>query len=120
MSTVALVFLGGAAGAPLRYLTDRWIQSRHGWRFPLGTAVVNLIGCLVLGVVAGGVAKAGWSPDVQALIGTGLCGGLTTFSTFSVEVVELLQGQLATRAAGYVALSTAGGVALAALGWALV
>jgi fluoride exporter len=119
VTTVALVFLGGAVGAPLRYLTDRWIQSRQRWRFPVGTTVVNLVGCLLLGVVAGGVAKAGWSPDVQALIGTGLCGGLTTFSTFSVEAVELLQGQFAVRAAGYVALSAAGGVALAAVGWSL-
>lgn len=119
MTTVLLVLLGGSVGAPLRYVTDRWMQARHRLRFPLGTLTVNLVGCLVLGVVAGGVVKAGWSADVQALLGTGLCGGLTTFSTFSVETVELLEGRLAIRAAAYVVASAGLGWALAALGWAL-
>ena len=116
---VLLVFAGGAVGSALRYVTDRWVQSRHALRFPLGTLTVNLAGSFVLGLVSGGVAHAGWSSQVQALLGTGFCGGLTTFSTFSVETVELLGGRLTTRAAGYVVLSVGLGVALAALGWAL-
>jgi CrcB protein len=119
MTAVALVFLGGAVGAPLRYLSDRWVQARHRLRFPLGTLVVNLVGCAVLGLVAGGVARASWSMNVQLLVGTGFCGGLTTFSTFSVEVLDLLQGRLPGRAALYVFLSTAAGIALAAGGWAI-
>lgn len=118
--TLLLVFLGGAVGAPARYLTDRWIQGRHRLRFPLGTLTVNAIGCLVLGVVLGGVAHHGWSAQTQALLGTGFCGGLTTFSTFSVETVELMQGRLAARAAGYVAFSCVLGVGLAALGYRAV
>jgi CrcB protein len=116
---VLLVFAGGGAGSALRYVTDRWVQSRHALRFPLGTLTVNLTGSFVLGLVSGGVAHAGWSSHVQALLGTGFCGGLTTFSTFSVETVELLGGRLTTRAAGYVVLSVGLGVGLAALGWAL-
>jgi len=112
-----LVFLGGAVGAPTRYLTDRWVQARHGLRFPFGTFAINAVGSLILGVVLGGVAHHGWSAHTQALLGTGFCGGLTTFSTFSVETVELLQGRLAVRAASYVALSCAVGIALAALGY---
>jgi CrcB protein len=119
MTTVALVFLGGAVGAPLRYLSDRWVQARHDAHFPLGTLVVNLAGCFLLGVIAGGAAKAGWSDHVHALVGIGFCGGLTTYSTFSVEVMDLLEGRLRGRAALYVAVSTAGGIALAAAGWAL-
>jgi CrcB protein len=112
--TVLLVFLGGAVGAPARYLLDRWIQSRHRIHFPIGTLVVNVVGCLVLGAVAGAVARHGWSAQVQALIGTGFCGGLTTFSTFSVEVSELLQAKLGWRAAAYAVLSCALGIGLAA------
>jgi fluoride exporter len=116
---VLLVFAGGAVGSALRYVTDRWVQRQHALRFPLGTLAVNLVGCFILGVVAGAVADAGWSAHVQALLGTGFCGGLTTFSTFTVEAVELLNGRLTIRAAGYVVLSAGLGVALAALGWAL-
>jgi fluoride exporter len=119
MITVLLVFIGGAVGAPLRYLTDRWVQAHHVLRFPLGTLVVNLFGCFVAGVVAGGVAQAGWPTEAQALLGTGLCGGLTTYSTFSVETIELLQGRLTIRAASYVLTSVGLGVGLAALGWSL-
>lgn len=119
MTTLLLVFVGGALGASLRYVADRWVQARHRLRFPLGTLAVNLVGSFVLGVVAGGVAHAGWPDRVQAFVGTGLCGGLTTFSTFSVETVALLAGRLTIRAIGYVILSVGFGVALAAVGWAL-
>lgn len=119
MTALLLVFLGGAVGAPLRYVTDRWVQAHHPLRFPFGTLVVNLVGCFVLGVVAGGVAKASWPAHVQDLLGTGLCGGLTTFSTFSVELVELWQGRLTIRAVTYLVASVTLGIGLAALGWAL-
>ncbi|HEX2902032.1 MAG TPA: fluoride efflux transporter CrcB [Jatrophihabitans sp.] len=115
--TLLLVFLGGAVGAPSRYLLDRWVQSRHGVRFPFGTLLINVLGCAVLGVIAGAVARHHWSADAQALLGTGFCGGLTTFSTFSVEGVELVQGKLAGRAAAYVVLSCALGIGAAALGY---
>jgi CrcB protein len=119
VTAVLLVFVGGALGAPLRYVTDRWVQAQHVLRFPFGTLVVNLAGCFVAGVIAGAVSKAGWSSEIQALLGTGLCGGMTTFSTFSVETIELLQGRLTIRAATYVITSVGLGVALAALGWAI-
>lgn len=115
----ALAFAGGAAGAPLRYLTDRWVQAHHVLRFPFGTLVVNLAGCFGAGLVAGAVAHAGWPPGVQALLGTGLCGGLTTFSAFSVETVELLHDRLVMRALAYLAASVGLGLGLGALGWAL-
>lgn len=118
--TLLLVFVGGAIGAPARYLIDRWIQSRHDLRFPFGTLLINAVGSLILGIIAGGVARHGWSAHTQALVGTGFCGGLTTFSTFSVETVELMQGRLAVRATGYLALSCVVGVGLAALGYRVI
>ncbi|MGP3961037.1 fluoride efflux transporter CrcB [Nonomuraea sp. 3N208] len=86
--TVLLVALGAAIGAPLRYLTDRLVQSRHDSVFPWGTLVVNLAGSFVVGVLAGLPAGAAWS----ALLGTGFCGALTTYSTFSYETLRLIQG----------------------------
>lgn len=118
--TVLLVFAGGAVGAPSRYLLDRLIQSRHGWRFPVGTLTVNVLGCLLLGAIAGVSGAPHW---VVALLGTGLCGGFTTFSTFSLEAVELAsRGHLAgaLKAGAYVGLSLALGLGAAALGSAIV
>ena len=117
MTEVLLVFVGGAIGAPARYLTDRFVQSRHRVRFPFGTLLVNLIGCFVLGVIAAGAHRHGWSPKTVALLGTGFCGGLTTFSTFAVETVELGADTHRARSALYLGLSVAGGIALAELGW---
>jgi CrcB protein len=85
--TVLLVALGAAIGAPLRYLTDRTIQARHDSVFPWGTLTVNVVGSLVLGFITGlpvGHAAA-------ALVGTGFCGALTTYSTFSYETLRLGQ-----------------------------
>ena len=117
--TVVLVFLGGAVGSSARYLGDRAVQARHSVRFPFGTLTVNLIGCLVLGYVLGRVHSGDWTSNTAALLGTGFCGGLTTFSTFSVEAVELATQRLRMRSMLYVTTSVAGGIALARLGWAL-
>ena len=118
--TVLLVLLGGGLGAPARYLLDRWVQSRHRAQFPWGTLLVNLIGCLLLGIVAGGLAHRHWSGRVGALLDIGFCGGLTTFSTFSVELIELLQGRLTRSALSYLVLSCGLGFAAVAAGYALV
>lgn len=118
--SILLVFLGGAVGAPARYLTDRWVRARTGGGFPWGTLTVNVIGCFVLGVIAAGVTGRGWSAQVQALMGSGFCGGLTTFSTFSVETVELFQLRRASTAAIYVLLSCGLGIGAAACGYAVL
>lgn len=117
--TELLVFAGGAIGSVLRYLTDRWVQSRHRLHLPLGTLLVNLAGCLIIGVVLGAVAHAGWGARWQSLLAVGFCGGLTTFSAFSVEVVTLARDRRSVRGAGYAAVSIAAGIGLAALGWAI-
>lgn len=119
MTVVLLVFVGGTVGAPTRYLVDRWISGRYGKNFPLGTLAVNLVGCLVLGIVVGGVAHHGWSPNTQALLGTGFCGGLTTYSTFAVESVELATHRFRALPALYVCSSVACGIGLAEFGWLL-
>ena len=86
-----LVVLGGAVGAPLRYLTDRAVQTWHGaglpYVFPWGTFTANAAGSLLLGVLTGATV----STPVYALLGTGLCGALTTYSTFSYETLRLAE-----------------------------
>jgi CrcB protein len=88
--TLLFVLVGAAVGAPLRYLTDRAVQSRHDTVFPWGTFTVNVIGSLILGAVAGSTTT-GVPRDLQYLIGTGFCGALTTYSTFSYETLRLLE-----------------------------
>jgi CrcB protein len=83
-----LVVAGAAVGAPLRYLTDRAISSRWDSVFPLGTLMVNVCGSLVLGFLFGGAQEHAVSAQVTALLGTGFCGALTTYSTFGYETVR--------------------------------
>ncbi len=84
---ILLVAVGAAIGAPLRFLVDRAIQTRHDSPFPLGTLAVNLMGSMILGFVAG---LPGSGP-VMALVGTGFCGALTTYSAFGYETLRLTQ-----------------------------
>ncbi|MEU3224438.1 fluoride efflux transporter CrcB [Streptomyces sp. NPDC006976] len=86
-----LVIAGAAVGAPLRYLTDRAVQSRHDTVFPWGTFTVNMAGCLILGLLTGAVVAGAASSSVQLLVGTGFCGALTTYSTFSYETLRLAE-----------------------------
>ncbi|MFC9680089.1 fluoride efflux transporter FluC [Streptomyces sp. NPDC056948] len=109
-----LLVVGGAmVGAPLRYLTDRAVQSRHDSVFPWGTFVVNVSGCLVLGLLTGAVSH------LQLLLGTGLCGALTTYSTFSYETLRLAETGARLQAAVNVAASVAAGLGAAFAGAAL-
>jgi CrcB protein len=92
--TLLLVVAGAVIGAPLRYLTDRLVQSRHESAFPWGTFAVNVAGSFVLGFLYQAVQRSGWPPAVMAFAGTGFCGALTTYSTFSFETVRLLEDRL--------------------------
>ena len=118
--TAVLVVIGGALGAPLRYLTDLFIQSRHDSVLPWGTLTVNVAGSLLLGVVAGAVATSGAPSWLLTLVGTGFCGALTTFSTFGFETVRLVEDGSWLEAAVNVTLSLAVGLAACLGGWALV
>ncbi|GAB3254962.1 fluoride efflux transporter CrcB [Nocardioides dilutus] len=107
--TVAMVLLGGAIGAPLRYLVDLVVQSRHDSVFPWGTFTVNVAGSLVLGVTAAVASDVGLPAWLLALVGTGLCGALTTFSTFGLETIRLLEeGSVFTAVANCAASLTIG------------
>jgi CrcB protein len=113
---VVWVALGAAIGAPARYLTDRAVQSRHDSVFPWGTLTVNLVGSFVLGLV--GAMSAQLSPAAGAAIGVGFCGALTTYSTFSYEILRLLEERAWFYATSNVGASLLGGFGAVGLGWA--
>lgn len=116
--TALLVIAGAAVGAPLRYLTDLFVQSRHDSVFPWGTLAVNAAGSLLLGVLAG--AASGGAPAwLLTLAGTGLCGALTTFSTFGIETIRLAGDGSVLEAALNAASSLLAGLVACAGGWAL-
>jgi CrcB protein len=117
--SLLLVITGAAIGAPLRYLGDRAVQARHDSVFPWGTFAVNVLGSLILGLVTGAVTAGGASPQVQLAVGTGFCGALTTYSTFSYETLRLLEGDARLFAAANVVASIAAGLAAAFLGVAV-
>ncbi|MFF0833378.1 MULTISPECIES: fluoride efflux transporter CrcB [unclassified Streptomyces] len=111
-----LVVLGALVGAPLRYLTDRAVQARHDSLFPWGTFVVNVTGCLVLGLITGAASAGAAGQHLQLLLGTGLCGALTTYSTFSYETLRLTEAGASLYAAANVAASVVAGLAAAFAG----
>jgi len=117
--TVLAVLVGGAIGAPLRYLVDLLVQSRHDTAFPWGTFTVNVAGSLVLGVTAAAVVELGSPPWVLAFVGTGICGALTTFSTFGYETVRLLEEGSVSAAATNGIASVVVGLGACAAGFAL-
>jgi CrcB protein len=116
---IFVLLLGGAIGAPTRYLLDGWVQDRVSGVFPWGTFVVNVSGSLLLGVITGLALYHGLGDLPKIAIGTGICGAYTTFSTFSYETVRLLEEGSVGLAAGNAFGSVAAGLAAAALGLAI-
>jgi CrcB protein len=109
---VLYVALGAAVGAPLRFLTDRTLKGWFPGRFPWGTFAVNMVGSFILGLVT-----AAASPAVATLAGTGFCGALTTYSTFSYETVGLAEGGNRLLGTVNVVGSVLLGLAAALAGW---
>jgi CrcB protein len=93
MKGILLVALGGALGSVARYKLSGWVLHHTiDWRFPAGTFAVNVIGCLVAGVLAGFAERQGaFSPEARLLLFTGVLGGFTTFSAFGLETMFLLK-----------------------------
>ena len=115
-STWVLFVVAAAAGAVLRYLVDGAVSARDHGAFPWGTFLINVSGCLLLGVITGLALFHGLGPDTKLVAGTGFCGAFTTFSTFAYETVRLAEeGSLAT-AARNAAGTLLAGAAAATLG----
>jgi CrcB protein len=118
MKAILLVALGGAIGSVTRFkLSGYVLHHTIDWRFPAGTFTVNVVGCLVAGILAGLAEKHDmFSPDARLLLFTGLLGGFTTFSAFGLETMHLLKrGEIAVASANIV-LSVIAGLAALWLG----
>ncbi len=115
--TWLLVVLGGMVGAPLRYLVDVRVTARLGSGFPFGTLVANATACLLLGLVAG-LGLAADSP-AYVLLGTGVAGAMSTYSTFAFETVRLAEEGRSRRAMAYAVASLTVGLAALLLGLAV-
>ena len=110
------VMIGGAVGAGLRYGFGSAISARFGSGFPYGTLAVNLIGGLLMGVLAGVIAKGGAGENARLLLGVGVLGGFTTFSAFSLDCWGLIERGNLALAFSYMALSVLGALGCLLIG----
>ena len=115
LAATGLVALGGAAGAVLRYQTGRALTGLLGpatvASFPWATLIVNIVGSLAMGLLAGWLARHGAASETwRLLIGVGLLGGFTTFSAFSLEMMLLIERGQPGTAFVYAAISVLAGV----------
>lgn len=117
-----LVGIGGGLGAIARAGLGGWIlHQSQNWRFPIGTFVVNVVGCLVAGVLAGLIARFEYfSPQTRVFLFTGLLGGFTTFSAFGFETVKLIRDRAYGVAIAYVVLSVVAGIGALGMAMAIV
>jgi CrcB protein len=112
MPSLAAVALGGALGAVARYQLSLWVHQRWPSAFPTGTLVVNLIGCLLLGVLAGTLdSRLPVSPTTRLFVGVGVLGAFTTFSTFELETLLAFERGQTGVAVSYVLVSVLVGLA---------
>ncbi|MES2146049.1 MAG: fluoride efflux transporter CrcB [Pseudomonadota bacterium] len=118
-TTLPLVALGGAIGASLRYLVGIAALRAFGPGFPAGTLIVNLLGCLAMGILAALLADKA-SPRLAPFLMTGILGGFTTYSAFALETVALWQRGDTATAMTYVLATTAGSITAVLAGMALV
>jgi len=111
MNHLFLVMLGGAIGAGARHLTGRAALALWGPGFPWGTLIVNLLGGMLMGLLAGWLAaRASGDEALRYLLGVGVLGGYTTFSAFSLETATMLQRGDYAVALLYILASAAGSI----------
>ena len=115
MKDILLVGLGGFVGSVLRYKAGAAIASKAATDFPLGTFFVNLLGAFLIGLFVSSALKS--QQTTMLLLVTGFCGGFTTFSTFALENLRLIQSGNWTVLLAYMGLSLLGGVGLCWVGY---
>lgn len=119
MIAFAFVLVGAAVGAPARYLIDRSIQARHQTLMPWGTMCANIAGTTVLGLLAGLQVNHDLPSHLVLGVGVGVCGSLTTFSTYCFESLRLYETGARTQAVLNVVVSLAAGLGGVTIGYAL-
>jgi CrcB protein len=117
---VLIIGAGSFLGGVFRFLLSRFIQFSVSTTFPLGTLGVNLLGCLVIGLVFGYSERWDLSQDWRLFLATGICGGFTTFSAFSNETFGMLRDGQFGFASAYVAASVVLGIFATMLGYSVI
>ena len=120
MRILLLVGAGGFIGSVLRYTVSQFILHRHASLFPFGTFAVNISGCFLIGLISASALKGNLTPEWRFFLATGICGGFTTFSTFSHELVGMLRGGNMGYACIYITASVVVGLLATFLGIMLV
>ncbi|MFT5753003.1 MAG: CrcB protein [Flavobacterium sp.] len=117
LKNLILVAIGGASGSVLRYLVHWIISKKSISNFPYQTFIVNIIGCLLIGILVGYLAKNNSQNEtLKLLLITGFCGGFTTFSAFGLENINMIHNQNYQLAFLYTSLSLILGVLAVGLG----
>ncbi|WP_249159941.1 fluoride efflux transporter CrcB [Actinospica acidithermotolerans] len=119
MLLAILVGLAAALGALARYLLDQFVGTRWESAFPWGTWVINVSGSFILGLITGLAVHHGLNAHVVSVLGTGVCGGYTTFSTFNFETIRLTEDGSLAGSLGNIAGSIASGLLAGAAGLGL-
>ncbi len=120
MFKLAVIGLGGAIGAVLRYTISNAVNGRWGSSFPYGTMLVNVIGCLCIGALIQGMSNMSDSHSMRTFAITGLLGAFTTFSTFGYETVSLIERQAHRAALLNVTMNVVLGITAVVVGSQLV
>ena len=120
MKTTLLIGVGSFIGGAGRYLISKTIQTQILSSFPWGTFTVNVAGCFLIGAVMGWSLKSNLTENWQLFLTTGILGGFTTFSAFSLESIRLIQNGNAMIAIFYIALSVLVGLAATFIGFSLI
>lgn len=117
MKTILLIGSGGFLGSIARYGLQHLMHRVIPSTFPFGTLLVNIIGCFAIGLIYGALGKSSWlTEDWKLFLAIGICGGFTTFSSFSHENIKLLQDGQAFQALLYIAASVIIGLTMTYIG----
>lgn len=119
LSQIIAVALGGAIGASARYLVFHALESLHFRTVPWATFAVNLIGCAVAGLLFALIERRSWPESARQFVFAGILGGFTTFSSFALDVLRLIQEKRSLEAAAYTLLSVTLGLGVCGACYAL-
>jgi CrcB protein len=116
LKLILFVGVGSAVGGVARFLIGRWVHASWPSAFPLGTLLINILGCFLIAVIYGWSIKGYLSDETRLMLTTGFCGGFTTFSTFAIENIDLIRSGHVGQALAYTFASVILGIGAAMIG----